>query len=211
MSIVLRKYIPLAITFVVGVLLASQYVVKQTTLSTLANTLKNYGVIVAAFAILVGTGTLIVYQFRQIRKKTAGEWYLGYAVLISLALMGGIGILLGTKADLWNILTTQIYNPAIAALAAVAGYYFISASYRAFKIRQWETAGLIAAGVLVIFKNAPFGEAIWAPFGPIGDWIMKYLMTNVERALLITISSGIVVIAVKTLLGWQKVYTPGEE
>jgi hypothetical protein len=57
-----------------------------------------------------------------------------------------------------------------------------------------------------MLKNAPLGELIWAGFPELGSWLMTYPSGGVYRAIILGIGLGMIVIGLRTLLGFEAGY-----
>jgi len=79
-----------------------------------------------------------------------------------------------------------------------------------FRARTYEGLVVVIAGLFVLMRYAPMGSAIWAPFGPIGEWIMSVPNSAVQRGLLISAGAGGVMLGIRMLLGQERGFM-GEE
>ena len=77
----------------------------------------------------------------------------------------------------------------------------MSAAYRTFRVRSWESAVLLIVGLLTILGVVPFGAAIWSGFPNIANWISKFPSTGTARGITIGIALGTAGVIIRTLIG----------
>ncbi len=105
------------------------------------------------------------------------------------------------------------YTPLQATMFSMLAFFIASASYRAFKVRNFEALLLLLSAVLVMLGRVPLGVFLWHkifPFLPsvddIANWIMIVPNTAGQRAILIGAGFGAVAISLKILLGIERSY-----
>lgn len=210
MSFLKRREFPLAVTAFVGFLMLFEYYFVVKAASDLAIQIRNWAVILATFALGVGTINLMVVWGKDIRGKK-GRWYLsiwGIFMFFAMVVTGLLGPVIGTDPSfVW------IYNNVNLALDptmyALNAFFITSATYRAFRTRSKEAAVLLLAGCLVMLRNAPIGLVLWSGFEPVGSWIMNVPNTAGFRAIMIGGAIGLVATGLRTLLGRERGYLAG--
>jgi hypothetical protein len=101
-------------------------------------------------------------------------------------------------------------QPLSIAIISVVGFYTISALYRAFKIRTLDSLAFISVAVITMLSNAPLAMQIWPGFATLRIWIDKVPVASAMRAVLIVTFVGILAVAVRGLLGYEKTTTGGQ-
>ncbi len=176
--------------------------------------------IVQACAIVLGGLNLMKVSFKKVMDKKQ-DW--GYAVVVVLSFLVVLGIGLtggegfrdtGTPFD-W--LYKFIYIPLSATMFSILAFYVASASYRAFRARNFEATLLLIAAFFVMLGRVPVGELI-SKFMPVGyrlgdlaSWTMNVPQTAGQRAIMIGIGLGIVSTSLRIILGIERSHIGGGE
>ena len=96
------------------------------------------------------------------------------------------------------------FTPNDTALLAMIGWLLVPATYRAFRARNLDATILLLSGVIVMLMNVPIGEAIWSGFPVVGQWISSIPNIAGQRAFIITVAIGIIILTLRTVLGYEK-------
>lgn len=70
-----------------------------------------------------------------------------------------------------------------AAMFSLLGFYIAAAAYRAFRIRSAESALMMAAAVVVMLGQIPFGIWLWEAFPDIRLWLLSVPNSGAFRAI----------------------------
>ena len=79
--------------------------------------------------------------------------------------------LFGVKDTLFSRLFNSIIDPLESTMFALLAFFVASASYRAFRIRNFEASLLLASGILVMIGAVPFGSYI-------PSWMFAYILLS---------------------------------
>jgi hypothetical protein len=63
---------------------------------------------------------------------------------------------------------------------------------------------LIISAIILLLRNAPFGEAFWAGIPVIGDWVDKYPSSGVSAAWFVILGLASIVLITRIILGQEK-------
>ncbi len=174
--------------------------------------------ILASFAIFLGGFNLLKLQLEKIVKKQTGWQYSVFAILgFILAIVAGFiykgnpdvawGTHVTAKGTLFKWIFTYIFAPLQATMFALLAFYVASASYRAFRIRNFEATLLLVSGIIIMIGRVPLGSNI-------SSWFIMYLLVLIvgivintiykdKKITLATIIGGLVVVTIAGFsMGW---------
>ena len=134
--------------------------------------------IIAGFAAFLGCLNLFQLHLRKVAYKK-DNWQYSILTLLGFFIMIVFGFFInGSDAELGpHLKSTEsyfywiydyIYLPLASTMFALLAFFVASASYRAFRIRNFEASLLLFAGVLVMIGAVPFGLLI-------PDWFFAFL------------------------------------
>ena len=216
----MRREIPLTITAVVGIAYILQYFIPHTPFDKVEHLFSDWLSIIAACAIWLGALNLLKLSLIKVYKRKK-DWFFSLIVIASWMTMALVGLFggpgfqePGTKFD-W--LYNNIYTPLSATMFAMLAFYVASASYRAFRARNFQATLLLVAAFLVLSGRVLFDEIVfgflpadWKILSTISDFIMQVLNTAGQRAILIGIALGTVSTSLKIILGIERSYLGSE-
>lgn len=211
----MRREIPMVLAFVAGLLLILDFFIPV--LEPVTEMLNSWFLVVVAFAIYVGIFNLLRVNYFKIKLKQE-DWPYSIPLIIMVISMGAIGIFFGIEEGtifLW--LFRNCMAPMQATMFSLLAFFVASASYRAFRARNFEATLLLLAAVIVMLGQVPLGTA-WVPdwvpwylqFDAWKDWIMDIGNTAGQRAIMIAAALGVVSASLRILLGIERSYL-GEE
>ena len=73
-----------------------------------------------------------------------------------------------SRGTLFNWMFTNVFTPLSATMFALLAFFVASASYRAFKIRNFEATLLLISGIIIMIGRVPLGSKI-------SSWFVLYL------------------------------------
>lgn len=90
---------------------------------------------------------------------------------------------------LYRLLFEGLFVALGSAMFALLGFYIAAAAYRAFRIRSIESGLMMAAALIVMLGQIPFGVWLWEGFPELRLWLLAEPNTAVARA--ISIGAGV--------------------
>lgn len=215
----MRREIPLLITGIVGVVFVIQYFIPHYPFSKMSNWFSDWFAIVQACAIWLGALNLLKISLQKIsRRKT--DW--GYAVVVVVCFLWVIviGFINGEASRAnetpWAWMYEFVYTPLAATMFAILAFFVASASYRAFRARNFEATLLLVAAFVMMLGRVPIGNAIsgFMPdgymLGDFASWIMSVPQVAGQRAIGIGIALGIVSTSLRIILGIERSHLGGD-
>ena len=121
------------------------------------------------------------------------------------------GAHISTEGGLFKWMFDSIFTPLSATMFALLAFYVASASYRAFRARNFEATLLLLAGIIIMLGRVPVGSLIT-------PWMVMYLLVFVGTIFVNTyiksrkIVFGVFVLGLAgvTILGMEMNWSPTE-
>ncbi|MEW5951342.1 MAG: hypothetical protein GX447_02185 [Elusimicrobia bacterium] len=215
-----KKYIPLTIVFLFGIVSLASYYVPNKLSEDYLEVMNAWENIVSAFGFFLGLISLFYAHYMKIKKKVDG-WgyslfvYIGFLLMVVPAIISK-GTQLNPDASLtwlgWAF--RYLYNPLSATMFSILAFYIISTAYRSFRIKSLQAFVLFAAAFVLILGRIPVGQMIWDSIlgftkvtaGEAIDWIIGVPSTAGKRGIMIGVAIGAVVTSLKIIFGIERQY-----
>lgn len=217
----MKRRFPLILVFVFGILGIIPFIIPHPVVQGTDEFLRNNLLkILAAFALILGLGSLLRVHLDKIRRKGQNweySWVLigTFVITAIIGLFGGVsgsGILptkIGTfNFDIWTIYF-NIEVPLGAAMFALLSFFMASAAYRAFRARSTEATLLLAASFVVMLGVLPLGNEISPHLPSFAQWIMDVPNVAGQRGILFGVALGMLATALKIILGIERSWLGG--
>ena len=179
-----KRQIPIMIVSIIGFATLLGWFLDQPTFKSFVDDdATQWFDILAAFAIFLGGLNLFKLQMQKVLRKEKGWHYSLFAVggLIFALIAGFVikgnpdaawGAHVTAKGTLFKWMFTYLVSPMQATMFALLAFYVASASYRAFRIRNFEATLLLASGIIIMIGRVPLGSYI-------SSWFILYLLVLV--------------------------------
>ena len=205
----MKRNIPLAICLMMGVAMMVQFFVPHPVSVGFYELTTKWVRIVGAFALVLGTGSLVMYHADKIQRRKTG-WYYSIVTLTAAAATSVIGLGWSIKPGsiFQNVIFNNLLVPLNASMFAILAFYMASAAYRAFRARTREAALLLVAAFIVMLGMVPIGAHI--PF----FWFLAVMVVALLVAGLATkskaliIGTGALVVGLVVWMGFWKFKVP---
>ncbi len=163
----MKKEVPLAITFISGLLLVLALFIPHKPFGNLEEIFNDWFIIVSGFTLLLGIDSLLGYNFHKIKRKDKDAPFALILILsffITLA-WGIIEILRTPEHNPFSPSSTfslyfynYIFIPLQSTMFAILSFFIASAAYRAFRAKEINSALLLVSAVLVMLGRVPLGQ-----------------------------------------------------
>ncbi|MEA3476236.1 MAG: hypothetical protein U9R23_07345 [Candidatus Cloacimonadota bacterium] len=231
----MRRQFPLIITFFIGTLIVISEFIPHKPFGNLSDTFYGWFLIISGFAIILGQLNLFKVNLIKISRKSP-NWRYYIIALVSFIIMVLFGLLWGTQKHPGLLTNTQplidflgrkpfdylfkyFFENLSATMFSLLAFFVASASYRAFRARSPESTLLLTSAVLVMLGRTTIGTWItgWVPesltylhLPNIANFIMEYLNTAAQRAIMICAGLGVVGSSLRIILGIERSYLGGK-
>jgi|TARA_B110000438_G_scaffold259668_1_gene269237 hypothetical protein len=214
-----KRQIPILIVSVIGTLTLFGWFIDEPNIKSFVDDdATQWFDILASFAIFLGGFNLLKMQSRKILRKETGWQYSIFAIggFIFAFVAGFIykgnpdvawGAHVTAKGTLFKWMFNYMFAPLGATMFALLAFFVASASYRAFRIRNFEATLLLVSGIIIMIGRVPLGSNI-------SSWFILYLLVLIGGIVVNTIfknrqytaifvSIGIILVtAAGSSMGW---------
>lgn len=178
--------------------------------------------IVAAFALILGLGSLLKVHFDKIRRGRV-NWQYSYVLIIGFILTSIIGLLGGRTGEGFlptrigdfefhmQIIFENIIVPLGSTMFALLAFFMASASYRAFRARSLDATLLLVTAFIVMIGLLPLGDRISHHLPSFVQWIMDIPNVASKRGIGFGIALGSIATSLKIILGVERSWLGGSK
>lgn len=175
--------------------------------------------VIGAFTLPLGLVSLAVVHWGNIARRRKG-W--GFSVVLFAAMfMMALSAFLQHYAhipiakSIFSCLFDGLYVPLGVAMMSTLAFYIVSAAYRAFRVTNIDSILMMAAAVIVMLGQIPFGMWItsWLPAEGIAsslrienmsNWFMTVVNMSVQRAIGFGLGVGAIAMALRVWFSLER-------
>lgn len=203
-----RRDIPLAITFIVGVIAVLDYYTTLESVTATFTVIKNWGVVLQAFALGLGAVNLFRVHGKRVSERTREDWIFSGWLLLMLVLFVVVGLVTGQydASTSYQWIYNALYLPLGATMYSSLAFYMAYGAYKVLRARNFEAALLFITAVLVIIGNTPIFPATYPGFFHMREWIFGPIVSGAYRGIRIGVGIGAVILGIRTLVGLETGY-----
>lgn len=194
---------PIVVAFLTAIIVIVSNFVDMPELSQLSSDVKNFGAIIAGFALFVGLLGILQSHVNNVTKRKP-LWQYSVMLVAVLALFIVVGLVYGANSSQFKWIYDTIYGPLTATTYSLLAFWVCSAAYRAFKPKTLESGILVLTGLLTFFGVQPIASVISPVFYDIQSFIMSVLNIAGTRGIVIGIGLGVIGFGLRVLLGWDR-------
>jgi hypothetical protein len=205
----MKRNIPLAICLIFGIAMMIQFFVPHPASVAFYDLTTKWVRIVAAFALVLGTGSLVMYHLDKIQRRRTG-WYYSIVTLIAAAATSVIGLGWGVRpgSPLQDVIFSNFLVPLNASMFAILAFYMASAAYRAFRARTREAALLLIAAFVVMLGMVPIGANVPFFWFLVVMVVALFVVGFVTRSKALVIGAGALVVGLLVWMAFWKFRVP---
>jgi hypothetical protein len=171
-------------------------------LRSVATVVYEWGMLLSAFALLLGVINVAWVHVRGILAGDAG-WPLSLVLVVTLAvvLVTGLFSTAGIRSPLVELLFDAIIAPGQATLFALLAFFMAAAAYRYLRIGRPGGVWLLAGVLLVLAVQMPVAHAILpVALANLVGWVVDVPGMSALRGALLGSSFALVIIAIRFLI-----------
>jgi hypothetical protein len=199
----LKRVIATVIVIIVGLSVLLDFFVESDLIGFLKFVFVRWAIIVAAFAIILGFLNVLIVHLDKILGFKQGWFYSIFLVLTMMTVLI-LGLIEGgPQGSLTSRIFQYILFPLQATIFSLLAFFVASAAYRAFRVRNWESALLVIFGVIVLLGQVP----LWGALTSSKEWILGVLSMAGARGILLGVALGTVATGLRVLLGIDRPYS----
>lgn len=161
-----------------------------------------WGLLLSAFALLLGTINVAWVHVRRVVEGNPGWWQsLLLVVALAAVLVSGLLSTTGVRSPLVELLFDAIIAPGQATLFALLAFFMAAAAYRYLRIGRPGGVWLLAGVLLVFAVQMPIANVLLPrAFANLISWVVDVPAMSALRGALLGSSFALVIIAVRFLL-----------
>lgn len=203
-----RRDIPLVITFLVGVVAVMDYYTTLKSVEATFTVIKNWGVVLYAFALGLGAVNLFRVHGRRISERRTSDWVFSAWLLLMLIMFVVVGLGTGQfeTSSQYQWIYNAMFMPIGSTMYASLCFYMSYGAYKILRVRNIDAFLLFLTAVFVILGNTPLFPATFPVFFHIREWIFGPIVGGAYRGIRIGIGIGAVVLGIRTLVGLETGY-----
>ncbi|HIE23045.1 MAG TPA: hypothetical protein EYP68_02320 [Candidatus Korarchaeota archaeon] len=202
-----KREIPLLITFLSGMIAVLEYYVPVDVTKNAFTVLKNWGIVITAFALGFGAVNLFIVYGRRMRKAVSPiDRAYSIWLLVLLVITAVIGVSLGSESTRYRWIYNTVMLPLGATMYASLCFYMTAGAYKVLRARTLDSTLLLITALVVIIGNTPLFPAIWKGFFSWRKWIFDVIVSGSYRGIRIGVGIGSLVLGIRTLLGMETGY-----
>lgn len=202
MRLIVRKWAPVLVATITGLVALAGYLFPTSLLSDYRDQLVEWAVVVAAFAFGLGLINLLRVHGGRVARFRKG-WFYSLVLLLAAFAASIPPILQGPSGGMTQQMFDYVIGPLGASLAALVVFTLALAAFRLLRTRRGGASLLFVIVVIVaLIGYAPLVGFEW--LSDIRDWVVRVPGMAGMRGLLLGVALGTVITALRVLLGSER-------
>lgn len=163
-----------------------------------------WSTVLGAWAVLLGVLIILRVNVNTVYRKESG-WQYSLITIATLLLFFFAGFYGGSSGPYLGWLNTNVLLAVSSGIYGVEVFWALSAYYRAYRLKNLDAALLLISSIIVLMWMAPVFEYIIPGINDLAVWFMLVPNSAGQRAMLTGIGFGLIALAVRTLLGRERI------
>ena len=194
------------VAMTVGLLVLADFFVNSDSINALGLYLVRAASVVAAFALVLGMVNVLTVHLGKMYTRDR-SWGYSMVLLGSMFLTLGVGFITGGPASpQMQQLFEVVLFPLEATLFSLLGFFVVTAAFRAFRVKSFETGLFVTFAIIVLLGQVPIGAMLWDQLPVIKDWVLDVPALSGARGILLGVALGTVATGLRVLLGLDRPY-----
>ena len=204
---VVTRRASVAVALVAGVIVLVDFFFERGAPDAIARYVLYSASVVAAATLLLGLITLTKRHVDKLIRRAPGRGYSAVllAALLATLVIGFVGG--GPGSPAMRRWFEAVLFPLEAALFSLLAFFFVTAIYRVFRIKNFESGLFIVVAIVVLLGQVPVGALIWDQLPIIKDWVFDVPALAGVRGILLGVGLGSVAVGLRVLLGMDRPYS----
>ncbi len=201
----MRRLLPGLVAMLAGIVILVDMLWAPKWLGPWPSLLLETALVLGAVALLFGTAHLVATHVTRLASRQPQAAYSAVLVIALLATFG-LGVAApGSAALTW--IFAYLYTPLQATMMGLMSFVLVTAIYRAGRLRQRGTLGLVLVALLALVLQA-FASDQLSPLVPaLRDWLLAVPVTAGARGLLLGIALGAAMAGLRVLCAVERPHT----
>jgi len=212
-----KRQIPLILCFILGITMMIHFFIMHPMIqSDLFNEVLNFNAVIGVFALFLGIYSLTRMHWMKIRHRRK-DWVFSYILFAALLNMTILGNFFGTGPETsFQWFYDAFMVPLQSTTFSLLAFYMASASFRAFRAKNFEATMLLIAAIIVMLGRVDIGPYL-LPDTAIGNipipgvdeitnWLMEIPNNAASRGIALGIALGVIATSFKMILGIERTY-----
>lgn len=207
---VLKRTLPAAVAITVGLAVLAAMFTPYPLLDVISTYLIDTAVIIAAFALFLGLLNVLRVHGRRIRERQPRRFY-SFVLIAAMLLVLTLGLLpipnqpSGPSQPVVRWIFENVQLPIQASLSALLVFFIVTAAYRVLRVRNAESAVMLAVALIVLGGQVTVGLVPVLP--DLKDWILAVPAMAGVRGILLGVVLGTLLTSIRLLLGVERPYS----
>lgn len=211
MSLVIRKYVPLAVTAILGFFMILSFPIDNKQIAGVSTMFGTWVMLLASFALGLGAINIIVIHGKNTAKREKGQWLFSVALLATFAFVALLGFAYDVKSKSYTYVYDILIGAGTLSLSSLRGFFTFSAFYRSFRTRTIEAGVLMIGCILVLMYAEPIAELVLPQLNVFTKWMLDVPYVGGTRAIAVIGGIALFLMSLRVIMGIDKTWMGKEE